>query len=187
MRRPAFSRTILISAAGLLMQSACNEGKPRHPPPDPMAVAAPPDEEVAAEAPSGPVASLTAKLVRQPQVAGFFLDHIGAAADPRTNQPAQTPADQPVVFDGFGFDPVAKAPGKGVDVVVDGRAFGAAYGAPRADVARFFKTPGLVNVGFRTTLPAGSLAPGEHRVVVRVVAIDGKSYFESPNVPFAVK
>jgi hypothetical protein len=120
-------------------------------------------------------------------MAGFFLDHVGQAADPFNKRPAVTAAGQPAVLDGFGFDPVAKAPAKGVDVIVDGKAYGTKYGAPRADVAAFFKVPALVNVGFKTTLPAEALAPGAHTAVVRVISADGAGYYDSPVLPFEVR
>jgi hypothetical protein len=164
--------------------SACEQGKPRHPPPDPMAIA-PPDAEAGPRPGAAPDA-LSTGLAKRGGAAGVFLDHAGQAVDPRSRQPATTSGDQPMAFDGFGFDAAAKAPAKGVDVVVDGKAFGTTYGAPRADVAQFFKAPSLVNVGFKTVLPAGSLAAGPHTVVVRVVAADGKGYFDSPPIPFSV-
>jgi hypothetical protein len=92
-----------------------------------------------------------------------------------------------MVLDGFGFDAVAKLPAKGVDVVVDGKAYGTAYGHARPDVGDYFKTPALAATGFRTTLPAGTLAAGMHTLRLRVVAADGKGYFESPQVGFEVK
>lgn len=168
----------LLLAAGL---SACEKGKPRHPPPDPMAAGPPPVEE------TPPTAGLSTGLPRRPELGGMFLDHAGAAADPANHQPAVTPRDRPAVFDGFGFDPVAKVPASGVDVVIDGRAYGTTYGSPRQDVANFFKTPALIDVGFRMVLPTGSLAAGPHSVAVRVVAADGKGYFESPPIPFSVQ
>jgi hypothetical protein len=90
------------------------------------------------------------------------------------------------VFTGFGFDPTAKAAARGVDVVVDGKTYGALYGHTRADVAVYFKIPGLTAVGYSLTLPPLTLAKGEHSVVVRVIAADGKGYFESPNFAFTV-
>ncbi|HLZ76667.1 hypothetical protein [Phenylobacterium sp.] len=171
-----------LASLSLVGLSACEQGKPRHPPPDPMAVA-PPADAAGGPAPAG---VLSAGLPKRPEAAGFFLDRVGAAIDPRSRQPAVTPAGQATVFDGFGFDAPAKAPGKGVDLVVDGAAYGTVYGAARPDVASFFKAPALVNVGFKAVLPAGALAPGAHTVVVRVVAADGKGYFDSPTVAFTV-
>jgi hypothetical protein len=171
----------LLTALAL---GACEQGKPRHPPPDPMALA--PD---AAGPAAAPTEGLSAGLAKRSAPAGFFIDHIGQATDP-TGKPqaaAVTAANAPILLDGFAFDPVAKAPAKAVDVVVDGKTYGTKYGAARTDVASFFKAPALVAVGFRVTLPSGSLAPGPHALVVRVVSADGAGYFDSPEIPFQVK
>lgn len=174
------SFALILAGLAALSLAACEQGKPRHPPPDPMAIAPPP----AATEPAAKPGGLSAGLPKRPQSAGFFLDHAGAAVDPRNRPPAVTPAAQPTVFDGFAFDPVAQAPAKGVDVVVDGKAYGATYGAERPDVARFFKAPILIKVGFRAVLPAGSLTIGPHTVVLRVIAADSKSFYESPQIAF---
>lgn len=170
----------LLALAAALALGGCEKGKPRHPPPDPMALGPPPLED----APVPP--ALSPGLPKRPETAGFFLDHAGAAFDPFNKPPAVTPRDRPVLFDGFGFDSVAKTPGKGVDVVIDGKPYGTAYGAARQDVASYFNVPGLVNVGFRTVLPTGTLPVGEHKAVVRVISADGKAYYDSPPVPFRV-
>jgi len=175
---------LVLASLALTTLCACEQGKPRHPPPDPMALAPPP--AVASGVDQAAAPTLSAGLSKRPEAAGFFLDHAGAAVDPRSHQPAVTPSGRPTVFDGFGFDAPAKAPAKGVDVVVDGKAYGTTYGTARPDVASFFKAPGLVKVGFRTVLPAGALAPGAHTVVVRVVAADGAGYFDSPAIAFSV-
>ena len=182
MALPRPAAAVLVSAlmSGLAL-GACEQGKPRHPPPDPMASGPPPVEE----APIPP--ALSEGLPKRPEIAGFFLDHAGAAFDPFNRPPATTPRDRPVVFDGFGFDPVAKAPAKGVDVVIDGKAYGAAYGGPRQDVASYFSVPGLVKVGFRTVLPTGTLAAGPHILVLRVIAADGSAYYDSPKLAFSVQ
>ncbi|THD53516.1 hypothetical protein [Phenylobacterium sp.] len=176
--------TRLISTAAAmaaLALSACEQGKPRHPPPDPMALTP------AAAEPAAPTAGLSVGLTRRSEPPGFFLDHVGQAVDPRGRPPAVTAADAPLQLDGFGFDPVAKLPAKGVDVVVDGKTYGTRYGAARQDVANYFKTPALVNVGFTTTLPAGNLSVGAHVVVVRVISADGRGYFDSPEIAFQTK
>ena len=171
---------ILLGWAAVTL-TACDKAKVRAVPPDPMAAAAPAPEA------GPPAAVLSAGLTKRPEFPGFYLDRAGAAPDPINRQPAVTPADQPIVLDGFGFDPVAKTPAKGVDVVVDGKAYGTTYGGPRQDVATYNKVPGLVPVGYRTTLPAGALAVGSHTVVVRVIAADGKAYFEGPPIAFQVR
>jgi hypothetical protein len=90
------------------------------------------------------------------------------------------------VLDGFGFDPVGRTPAKGIDVVVDGKAYGSAYGGARQDVVRYFKAPWLLDTGFKATLPAASLPPGPHTARVRVISTDGKAYFDGPPVAFQV-
>jgi hypothetical protein len=174
-------RRFLTAAVCLLALGACEKAKPRHPPADPMAIA-PPPAVVAA-----PAEGMSAGLARLKAVPGISLDRIGAAPDPLNRRPAVTPAGEPTAFVGFAFDPVAKAPARGVDVVVDGRVYGSAYGGARLDVASYFKQPGLTAVGYAMTLPAGALAAGQHSVLLRVVAADGKGFYESPNYPFEVK
>jgi hypothetical protein len=175
----------LITALGALALGAfgagCDRGKTRHLPPDPFAT---PPPGAVAETPTG---GLSAGLAKRAGTPGYFLDHIGAAVDPMNKPPAPLTTGAPMRLDGFAFDAVAKLPAKGVDVVIDGRAFGAHYGQPRPDVASYFKVPALTATGFATTLPPGTVAAGAHLASLRVVAADGKSYSESPQVAFTVR
>lgn len=125
-------------------------------------------------------------LTKRPEMAGFYLDMINAAQDP-LNTPATIKAGEPTTFSGFGFDPVLKATGKGVDVVIDGVAYGTNYGVNRSDVAGYYKTDAVLTSGFRVTLPAGTVKRGKHEVLVRVVSADGQSYFDSPAISFQAK
>ncbi|WP_395673425.1 hypothetical protein [Phenylobacterium sp.] len=166
----------------ILTLAACDEPKPR----GDAAAAKPP---AAAPAPTGQVPSgpSSAGLLKLPEMAGFSVDRIGTANDPINRQPAESELGEGLAIDGFGFDPVAKLPGRGVDVVVDGLAYPATYGHGRADVAAYFKTPALDPVGFTVTLPPAAAPAGAHTVVVRVIAADGRGYFESPPVAFATR
>ncbi len=175
----SISSSLTVTLAALLALAACDKPRPREVPPDPMAAG--PGQ---VEAPPVPTEGLSAGLPRRAEMAGFTLDRIGAAADPLNRRPATTTASAATPVDGFGFDPVAMAPGKGVDVLVDGRAYGTRYGAARQDVASYFKTPALAAVGFSALLPAEAMAPGPHTVSIRVVAADGKGFFESPQIAF---
>ncbi|MBS0362537.1 MAG: hypothetical protein JSR98_14265 [Proteobacteria bacterium] len=172
--------TIVILLAATLALAACEKGKPRHLPPDPMAAAAPPVEE----APVPP--ALSGNLPKRPEQPIFTLDHAGAAFDPYGKQPANTPRDRPVVFDGFGLDRTAMKPARGVDITIDGKLYGTAYGGSRQDVAKQLGQPNLAAVGFRTVLPTGTLSTGPHTATVRVIAADGKAYYETPPVSFTV-
>jgi hypothetical protein len=116
-------------------------------------------------------------------MATFSLDAINQAPDP-LNQPATIKAGVPITFSGFGFDTVAKAPGKAIDIVVDSVPYGTIYGHERQDVAAYFKTDALIKTGFTVTLPAVVNKPGPHKVVVRVVSADGASYLDSVTLDF---
>jgi hypothetical protein len=172
----------IAMVAAALALAACDRGKPRHPPPDPMAVAPPPAQGV-----PPPREGLSVGLERRAGMAGFSIDAIGPAQDPLNRQPAVVPAGQPIVILGFGFDPVSKQPAQGVDVVIDGKAYGTAYGAARGDVAAYFKSPILTPTGFKVTIPAALVGPGPHQAMVRVISSDGQGYFEGLKIPFVVK
>jgi hypothetical protein len=176
----------VAALAGLALAAAalagCDNPKPRVVPPDPMARTLPPP----AAAIGPPKDGTSGGLAKRPELAAFSLDRVGEALDPLNKQPAGTPGDAPISISGFGFDPAAKTPASGVDVVIDGAAYAAAYGAAREDVANYFKSPALTATGYAVTLPAGFLVNGPHKIVVRVIAADGKGYFESPAIPFTV-
>lgn len=174
--------TAAVLASLLLSVGGCDRGKTRVLPPDPLAAPPPPAGPVAA-----PTEGLSAGLTKRAEAPGWFVDHIGGAVDPLNHPPAVTPVGAPMVLDGFGFDAVAKLPAKGVDVVIDGKAYGTTYGHARPDVGDYFKTPALAATGFRTVLPPGTVGAGAHILRLRVVAADGKGYFESPVVTFTAK
>jgi len=174
-------RLALALVLAALSAAACDEAKPRHPPPDPFAGPLSPPETGA------PKKGQSEGLPRRPEPASFTFDHIGQAFDPLNDRPARTAADRAITFDGFAFDPVRKIPAHAVDVVVDGKVYGASYGAARTDVAGYFKAPVLTDVGFSVTLPARSLAAGAHTASIRVVASDGAAYFQGPSIPFEVR
>jgi len=183
MRRDLTALGLLpLCLAGLLTLAACEKGKPRHVPPDPMAATPPPPGPAAP-----PTQGASAGLAARPEAPAFTIDRIGDALDPLNRRPAITAAGRPTMISGFGLDAVAKAPGKGLDVVVDGKPYSAAYGAERPDVATYFKVPALAKVGFTTTLPADALAVGQHTAFVRVVTADGKGYFDGEKIHFQVR
>lgn len=181
-RRILIAVTTIAAMGAALALAACDKSKPRHLPPDPMAVTPP---QPASGAP--PVGSASAGLPKREGLARFSIDSIGSAVDPLNHQPATTSASLPIAIRGFGFDPVANAPGKGLDVVIDGKAYRTAYGAGRDDVAAYFKNPGVTATAFTTTLPVGTLPIGPHTAKVRVVTADGKGYFDGMNIAFEVR
>jgi hypothetical protein len=171
--------SVLILAAFLAALAACDRAKPRPPPPP----GGPPGARQ--DIPTPPAAG-SVGLKRQPGMAGFSLDLINQAADP-LNRPATVAADGPVTMSGFGYDPVAKAPGKAVDLVLDGVAYPTTYGSSRADVAAYTREPALAKTGFQVTIPAGVVKPGAHTAIVRVVSADGAGFTDGATIAFAAK
>lgn len=169
--------TLPIAALAVLCVAACDKPKPRQ--------AAAPLAVAPAAAPATPAAPpASTGLSQREEMAGFSLDAINEAQDP-VNMPATIRAGAPLVVSGFGFDPVAKTPGKAVDVVIDGVAYPTEYGHGRADVATFFKAEALSATGFKAALPA--VKPGPHTAIVRVVSADGQAYFDGVPINFYAK
>jgi hypothetical protein len=86
---------------------------------------------------------------------------------------------------GWCADPDARAPGAGLLLIVDGTRridVSDAYGAARADVAKYFRTPSLTNVGFDFRIGAGRIGAGSHGLQVAVVARDGGGIFLFPAI-----
>jgi len=138
-------------------------------------------------APAGPVApAISASLKPRPEFPAFYLDRINQIHDP-LKTPGTVDGNAPIEMSGFGYDVVAKAPAKGIDLDIDGQLFGTTYGSPRPDVASAAKVPALTATGYQVTLPPGALKAGPHQVVVRVVAADGQSYYQSPVIHFTVR
>ena len=168
----------LVMIGAIVSLAACDQPKPRPAEAQADASAATPAPEARAGASAG--------LAKRAEMAGFSLDVINDAKDP-VNTQATISAAGPVTFSGFGFDPVAKAPGAAVDLVVDGVAYPTTYNHQRSDVAAYFKTPALENTGFTVTLPAGAIKAGPHQAIVRVVSADKAGYFDSVAIGFVAK
>jgi hypothetical protein len=168
-----------VAAASMLALAGCDQPKPR----EGTAPAAP---QAAAPPPQGVQTPASTGLARQEAMATFTLDKINDQPDPY-NKPATIPSTTPATFQGFIFDPVAKQAGKGADVVIDGAAYGTAYGHSRQDVAGYFKNPAVANSGFLVTLPVGIIKPGQHTVTIRVVSSDGTGYFDSAPIKFTAQ
>ncbi|WP_296595143.1 hypothetical protein [Phenylobacterium sp.] len=127
----------------------------------------------------------SAGLQARPEPLPFSLDLINEGQEPRVHR-VSIRGGRPVTFAGWAYDPVARGGGKGVDIVLDGVAYGAGYGRPRPDVADHFKIPAVAASGFAVTLPAYAVGKGKHTVVVRLVAADGLAYFDGPAIEFRV-
>lgn len=84
-------------------------------------------------------------------------------------------AGEPLLFEGWTMKEGAGV--RRVEVLVDGAVVDEAkLGLPRPDVVDFWRgstDPAQPDLGFRAALPAGALAPGRHRLALRVHGGDG--------------
>lgn len=172
-----------LAAIFVLAVGGCDQPKPR---PAAAAAAAAAAANEALNAPPATPAAAHQNLTKRAEMATFTLDVINGAPDP-LNTPAVIKAGEPATFSGFGFDPVAKAAGKTIDIVVDGVAYATVCCHGRQDVASYYKTQAVLASGFTATLPAGVIKPGVHTVEVRVISPDGKSYFDGPPISFQAR
>lgn len=116
-----------------------------------------------------------------------YVDSIGPALDPVKNQPVKVSGTIPLAVTGFAVDDGSKTVARGVEVVIDGKPYAATYGSARPDVATFFKNPALTQSGFKYQIPAGTLPAGQHNLRLRILASDGKSYYDGQAVSFTVE
>jgi hypothetical protein len=116
----------------------------------------------------------------------YHVDVIGPLVNPLINPSGAVPSKDLVVA-GWAIDDPRKAAAGNVDVVVDHIPYAARYPIPRKDVAAYYKEPSYENSGFDFTIPAFQMTKGIHVFAVRVVASDGKSYWESPEFTLVVQ
>jgi acetyltransferase-like isoleucine patch superfamily enzyme len=128
----------------------------------------------------------TSGMSRLTEYSPTYLDKAGAAFDPANNLEAATAGDQPIDFRGFAFDGPAKTSGRGVEIVIDGEPYVARYGLWRGDIAEHQESREVGACGYVLTLAPHELAPGRHSVSIRLIAADGRGYFEGPEMSFKV-
>ena len=134
---------------------------------------------------------LPGKTIGLPKSAGVArcaLERINDTWSPQTKQPVPVSFGAPVTFVGWAIDEQHKAIAGGVDILIDGMPYAANYQLERGDVADFLKVPGYKNSGFSAIVPPSKLVEkGHHDVTFRVLANDGKSYYDCPKIDFEVR
>ena len=98
---------------------------------------------------------------------------------------ATIPLAGTIVLVGWCADPISRTRGRSLFVIVDGhRRFVAhrVYGTARANVATYFATPSLSDVGFTIEVAAHELGLGKHTLQVALVSADSQGYYRFPTV-----
>jgi hypothetical protein len=115
------------------------------------------------------------------------IDQIGAARPPFGAGSVHVSGASEVRVSGWAVDHPGKMAAAGVDVAIDRTPFPSTYGATRDDVADYFQRPAYRESGFTAEIPAGAIAKGEHALTLRVVAADGRCYYQSRVIPVTVE
>jgi hypothetical protein len=121
------------------------------------------------------------------ELASYYnIDRIGTMEGP-TQPGLDTSGERDLLINGWCLDQHAKSPAAGVDILIDGQAYAASYGLSRPDVAAYFNSVECSNTGYSLTVPARLIQPGEHRLAIRIISSDQKSYTESHTLIFNTK
>ena len=98
---------------------------------------------------------------------------------------ATIPLTGTLVLAGWCADPIARTRGRTIFIIADGHrrvVAHRAYGVARADVATYFATPSLTDVGFTIKVAAHELGPGKHTLQVALVSADSRGFYRLPTV-----
>ena len=126
----------------------------------------------------------SASLARKDNKPLYNLEYIGAVVDPAGKQPVRVELGNELLVAGWAVDAPSRAMAGGVEIVIDGTPYTAAYGLPRGDVAEHFKVPAYSNAGFSFRTAATNFGAGRHQIAVRILTNDKRSYYEG--LPVAV-
>ena len=130
-------------------------------------------------------ASVALAACGDPSVA--FIDQIGLATWPFTEQPVRIRASDGLRVGGWAVDLPGAAAAAAVDVSLDQHQFPSVYGIDRSDVAEYLKKQVYTPSGFVVQLPPDVLSQGTHTLSIRVVASDRRCYYNGPTVPIFIE
>ncbi len=99
----------------------------------------------------------------------------------RTNATVRVVRGTPLRVRGWAVDAPNNAPAGGVTISIDNAVdIPATYGAERPDVAQSLGKPAYLRAGFSADIPTDTLTPGRHLLTIKIVAQDGRSYYQPP-------
>jgi len=110
------------------------------------------------------------------------IDQIGASRPPFDPMGVRVAPSADFKVSGWAVDHAKREAASGVDLVIDQMVFPSTYAIHRKDVADYFRRTSYADTGFTATIPRNTLAVGEHWLSLRVVAADGRCYYQSPGI-----
>jgi hypothetical protein len=125
-----------------------------------------------------PETGISAGLPKKDDKPVYNLEYIGTVVDPAGKQPVSVEHGTELVVSGWAVDAPARQQAGGVDVVIDGAPYTAAYQLPRGDVADHFKVAAYTKAGFSLQTSAVAFGIGRHSLSIRVLTHDRKAYYE---------
>ena len=138
--------------------------------------------------PTAPLELNLAAMTRSATPPLYNLEKLADVASPLgQRQPVEVRASGNLTLEGWAVDRDAVALAGGVDVVIDGKSHAALYGRSRPDVAAYFKVPAYQNAGFSASVPFAAIGPGPHKLAIRVIAQDRRSYREGAVIELEVR
>jgi hypothetical protein len=125
-----------------------------------------------------PQPGISDSLARSSADPSYNLEVVGGVLDPFPKQPIRVRINGQLFLSGWAVDAAAKEISGGVEVVVDEVPYPAQSNLARGDVATFLKVPAYINAGFSFSAEAGAFGKGKHKVSIRVLTHDRKSYYQ---------
>jgi hypothetical protein len=107
------------------------------------------------------------------------IDRIGASTPPPTG-PVAVDRSADLLVSGWAVLPDTRAPGRDVELIVDGEVVAAIYGFERPDVAAAFPGGDARLSGFRGRIEGATLQVGPHTLKIRLIAPGEDCFYESP-------
>jgi hypothetical protein len=96
--------------------------------------------------------------------------------------PVSVPRDAQLIVSGWALDSSARSVAAGVYLCIDDdRCAIGQYGFDRPDVATATQNPAFRKCGFIVETAITDLAPGMHRLTLRIVTADGAAYLPAPH------
>lgn len=117
----------------------------------------------------------------------YNLEKLGEVINPLESPAPIVIKSDTLTAIGWAVDGSQKTEAGGVDLVIDGKPRRADYGQDRPDVAKHFGVPAYAKAGFTFSAPTAEIGRGAHKLAVRVVSQDGKTYSEGVAVTVDIR